>query len=105
MSRVECSQELAGARGPGRGWQTKPSHPSFRGGGASWVTASHRLAAGLWGRGQSLLESVNPCYYKGMLFLQNTSWSLSIWELLDASLLMPEHHILVGGEKMKVKVT
>lgn len=25
-----------------------------------------------------LLESVNPCCYKGMLCLQNTSWSLSI---------------------------
>ena len=52
-----------------------------------------------------LLESVNPCYHKGMLCLQNTSWSLSIWELLGASLRMPEYHILVGGEKMKAKVT
>ena len=45
--------------------EEKPRHPSFQGGGASWVTASHRLAAGLWGRGCSIVRKCEPLLLQG----------------------------------------
>lgn len=47
--RVGCCPQVAVARGAGRSWHPRPSHPSSQGGWVSWAAAYHRSMECLWG--------------------------------------------------------
>lgn len=47
--RVGCCPQVAVARGAGRSWHLRPSHPSSQGGWVSWAAAYHRSMERLWG--------------------------------------------------------